>query len=93
MTPKTISAPTAAPSAASETAKQLASFASRTSRPSSETRSLCSGWPISHTELAFLIRPVADETVPGMPMPTVAAPPARCSSVRTRSAIAVSVSG
>ena len=76
-------APAAAPSAASETAKQFASLAIRTSRPRRRSRSARSGWPISQTELAFLTRPVAAEMVPGMPTPTDAREPARCSSAST----------
>ena len=63
--------PRPAPSAASETAKQLASFDSRTSsRSRTRSRSRSSGRPFSRVELAFLIRPVAGEIAPGWPTPT-----------------------
>ena len=78
MTPKTTSAPAAAPSHASDSAKQLASFASRTLRPSTRSRSSRRGRPFSHVELAFFTRPVAGEMAPGMPMPTV---PRACTSL------------
>jgi hypothetical protein len=48
-----------APSVASESAKQLASFSTRTSRASASAMSLANGCPFSTVELAFLIRPLA----------------------------------
>ena len=54
ITPKTTAAPAPAPSVASETAKQLASFAKRIGRPILVVRSSASGRPISQVELAFL---------------------------------------
>ena len=58
-------APAAAPSMASDSAKQLASFANRSGRSSSRGRSSASGCPFSQVEFAFLTRPVAGEIVPG----------------------------
>src|SRR3569833_3066034 len=46
ITPNTVAAPAAAPSLASDSAKQLASLASRTARPSTCSRSCRSGFPI-----------------------------------------------
>ena len=71
ITPKTTSAPAAAPSTASESAKQFASLARRTGRPSARARSSRSGRPFSQVELQFFIRPVRGEIAPGVPMPTV----------------------
>ena len=64
ITPKTTRAPAAAPSVASDNAKQLASFANRIGRPTpaADPRS---GVPFSQVELEFLISPVAGEIVPG----------------------------
>src|SRR6266852_4256872 len=75
ITAKTTCLPAPAPSVASETARQLASFAHRTSRPSARLRSLSKGFPINHVELAFFTKPVFVEIVPGIPMPTVALRP------------------
>ena len=58
MTPNTLAQPAAAPSLASDKAKQLASLASRTARPSAASRSRPNGRPFSQVELAFLTRPV-----------------------------------
>ena len=69
-----------APSTASDRAKQLASLATRTGRPSRCARSRSSGCPISQVLLAFFTRPVAGDSVPGMPMPTVPVRPEACSS-------------
>jgi hypothetical protein len=74
ITPNTTAAPAAAPSVASEIAKQFASLAIRTGRPSRDERSSRSGRPISQTELAFLTKPVVGEIAPGIPTPTVAVP-------------------
>ena len=41
-------------------------------------------WPFRAMELAFLTKPVAGLTTPGMPMPTVAAMPRRDSHSRTK---------
>ena len=65
MTPKTTSAPAAAPSHASDSAKQFASLASRTGRPSARSRSCWSGRPISHVEFAFFTRPGRGRDGPG----------------------------
>src|SRR6266480_229696 len=71
ITAKTTCLPVPAPSVASETARQLASFAHRTSRPSARLRSLSNGFPFSHVELAFFTKPVFLEIVPGIPIPTL----------------------
>ena len=91
MTPKTTSAPAAAPSVASDSAKQLASLANRTGRSSRRDRSSASGRPFSQVEFEFLISPVAGEIVPGMPTPTVPVAPVACSMSRTRPHTAASV--
>ena len=91
ITPKTTPAPAAAPSTASESAKQLASLASRTGRPSAAARSRSNGRPMSQVELAFLIRPVAGETVPGMPTPTLPRRPSAPSIDATSPATAATV--
>src|SRR3989454_9044692 len=75
ITAKTMCLPAPAPSVASETARQLASLAQRTSRPSARPKSLSKGFPFSHVELAFFTKPVLVEIVPGMPQPTVALRP------------------
>ena len=85
ITPKTTCAPAPAPSLASDSAKQFASLASRTGRPSARSRSCCSGWPMSQVELAFLTSPVAGDTAPGIPTPTVPRSPVALSAARTRS--------
>ena len=90
MTPNTTWAPAAAPSVASESAKQFASFMSRTGRSSRCSRSRPSGRPLSQTELAFFTSPVWGTTVPGMPTPTVPTSPAARSSSRTSPAMASS---
>ena len=82
ITPKTTRAPAAAPSTASDSAKQFASFAKRTGRPSSADRSWSRGWPMSQVEFAFLTRPVAGESAPGMPTPTVPRRPVSASRSR-----------
>ncbi len=74
ITPKTTSASRPAPSTASESAKQLASFATRTSRPRERSRSPFRSCPLSQVELAFFTRPVRRESAPGMPTPTVPSP-------------------
>ena len=91
ITPNTTAAPAAAPSAASDTAKQFASLAMRTSRARRTDRSSRSGRPISHTELAFLTRPVDGARAPGIPTPTVPRPPARFSSSTVSETMASSV--
>ena len=60
ITPNTTRAPCHAPSIASDSAKQLASFASRTSRARRVSRSCCSGLPLSQVEFAFFTRRVPD---------------------------------
>src|SRR5262245_58683747 len=70
ITPNTVVPLAPAPSVASDRVKQSASLATRTGRLSERSTSRTNGLPLSQTELAFLIRPVAGETAPGMPMPT-----------------------
>jgi len=72
MAPKTTDLPAAAPSTASDTAKQFASLAIFTLRFNRAPRSTSRGWPLIHVELAFLTRPVKGEITPGIPMPIVA---------------------
>jgi hypothetical protein len=91
ITPNTTDAPAAAPSLASESAKQLASLARRTGRSSRASTSWCSRRPFSHVELAFFTTPVAGEIVPGMPMPTVQACPIACSASATSAAMTCTV--
>ena len=90
ITPNTIACPAAAPSIASESAKQLASFASRTHGAVVARCPAASGLPFNQVELAFLTRPVAGEIVPGIPIPTGARPTAASAS-STSAAIASSV--
>src|ERR1019366_1271196 len=59
ITANTSLAPAAAPSVASDTARQFASFAQRTGLPRATPKSRSSGRPFSHVELAFLTSPVA----------------------------------
>ena len=91
ITPNTVPSPDAAPSTASDSAKQFASFAKRTSRPSAVSTSRASCLPISQVELAFLTSPVPATIVPGMPIPTEARVPISPSSAETRPAIAATV--
>jgi hypothetical protein len=83
ITPNTRRRPAPAPSLASDSAKQLASFSTRTSRPSARARSSASGRSLSWVELAFLIRPVTDEIAPGVPTPTLARTPSSPSTAST----------
>ena len=48
---------------------------------------------MSQVELAFLMSPVAGETAPGIPTPTVPVAPSLSSAVRTRSVRASTVPG
>ena len=75
-----------------DSAKQLASFSTRTSRPSRALMSRSNGWPFSAMELAFFTSPVAGLITPGMPMPTVAVTPSCASASRTEPAIAAEAS-
>jgi hypothetical protein len=84
MTPNTTAAPAAAPSLASDRAKQLASLASRISRPSAACRSVRRGRPISQVELAFLMTPAA-VSLPGIAIPTLPFAPVASYAARTRS--------
>ena len=70
MTANTTSAPAAAPSVHSESARQLASLARAMLWPRAACRSACSGWPLRHVELQFFIRPDRRDGVPGVPIPT-----------------------
>jgi hypothetical protein len=65
ITPKAVRALRAAPSTASDSAKQLASLAMRISRPIARSRSCLSGRPLRHVELELRMRPVAGESAPG----------------------------
>jgi hypothetical protein len=91
ITPKTTRAPAAAPSIASETAKQLASLATRTSRPRAAERSRSKGSPLTQTALEFLAKPVKGEMVPGKPTPTLPRSPDSRSSSWTSPAMARTV--
>ena len=88
ITPNTVSNPRPAPSIASDSVKQLASLATRTGRESRASRSASSGRPLSQVEFAFLTRPVAWLTTPGMPTPTEPVRPASASISATTSVIA-----
>ncbi len=89
MTPNTTRDPDAAPSTASESAKQLASFSTRTGRASTAFRSSKNGLPLSQTEFAFRTNPVSGDSEPGIATPTVAARAPVCCSIRAvRSATA-----
>ena len=85
ITPNTARAPLPAPSIASDSAKQLASFATRTGRSSARSRSSLSGRPMSQVELAFLTSPLTRESAPGIPTPTVPGPASRASAATTAS--------
>jgi hypothetical protein len=91
ITPKTTAASRPAPSDASDSAKQLASFVMRTSRPSTRSRSRWIGCPLRQTEFEPRRRPVAREIEPGIPMPIVAFDPTALSVSRTSAATASSV--
>ncbi len=81
ITPNTTGAPSPPPSTASESAKQLASLAIFTGRPSAAVRSPRRSRPCSQVELPIEIRPLARSTEPGTPIPTVSIrPPASASS-------------
>ena len=87
ITAKTGEPPAAAPSVASESARQFASFPRRSSRASRADRLTPKARPLSHVELAFSTSPVAGEIVPGIPTPTVDRPTSASASA-TRRAIA-----
>ena len=91
MTPNTTGAPAAAPSVASDRAKQFASLAMRTGRSKAAASSLSSGRPLRQVELALRSSPVTGDNEPGVPMPTVPVPPSFASTSRTRSRIAAMV--
>jgi hypothetical protein len=77
--------PAAAPSVASDSARQFASLAMRTGRRKASARSRCSGWPFRHVEFAFLISP-AWVALPGVPTPTLQPLTPRSRSARATSA-------
>ena len=85
-------APAPSPSAASERAKQFASFAIRISRPSASRRSRSSRCPLREVELAFSMRPLAGQIAPAVPMPILAHSPMDASTGRTTATIASGVS-
>ena len=91
--PKTTPFPAAAPSTASDTAKQLASLATRTSRCNTSLKSLSSGWPLIQVELEFLTKPVNGDTTPGIPTPTEPVWPVAVSASATKPTIAANVAG
>ena len=70
ITPKTTPAPRAAPATASASAKQFASFAMRTGRPSARARSSTNGRPFRQVEFELRWSPVTGEIEPGAPSPT-----------------------
>ena len=93
MAANTTSAPAAAPSVASDRARQLASLARATGWPMAASMSCCSGWPFRQVELQFFIKPEAVR-VPGVPMPMLmlaVGPPAACRAAATTSTSAASV--
>jgi hypothetical protein len=71
ITPNTTGAPAAAPSLASDSAKQLASLASRTGPPRAWARSRSSGWPFSTTVFGPLDQARRRREAPGHPTPTL----------------------
>ena len=78
MAAKTTGAPAPAPSVASDSARQLASFINTTRWPTALSTSACSGRPFRQVELQFFINPAA-VAVPGVPMPMLSAPPTAAS--------------
>ena len=91
ITPKTRRWPLPAPSVASESAKQFASFSIRTASASAAAMSAANGRPFSTVEFAFFIRPLAGDTAPGVPMPTRAVAPSERSRSTTRPRIASTI--
>jgi hypothetical protein len=91
ITPNTIRAFPAAPSMASDKAKQFASFASRTGVASATARSRSKARPLSQVELAFCIRPVRGEIDPGTAIPMLAPGAMPCMSLAVRSTMAAIV--
>jgi hypothetical protein len=85
ITANTPAKPAAAPSTASDRARQLASLASRTGRPRPASRSSRNRRPFSQVELALRITPVRGDTEPGAPTPIEPRPPACCSAWAIRS--------
>jgi hypothetical protein len=85
ITAKTTARPAAAPSTASDRARQLASLASRTGRPRPASRSSRNRRPFSQVELALRITPVRGDTEPGAPTPIEPRAPACCSAWAIRS--------
>ena len=86
--PNTTLASLAAPSTASESAKQFASFSIRTSLLSRCAISRFRGIPLSAPLFEFLISPVLFDSAPGDAMPTVPDFPVSFSANSTSSAIA-----
>ena len=93
MTPKTLRAPAPAPSVASDRAKQSASFAIRTGRPSASARSRSRARSLSQVELALRMRPVKGDREPGVPTPILPLVPVSDSTAATKAAIAARVPG
>ncbi len=69
MTAKSSFDPAPAPSIASDSARQLASFETRTSRSRAAVRSSWNGRPFIHTAFELRTTPFAGEIDPGMPTP------------------------
>ena len=78
--PNTTRWPWAAPSVASDRAKQLASFSTRSGRPRAASTSLSKAMPFSQTLLELRTSPVFGEIEPGMPSPTRVLPMPACFS-------------
>ena len=91
ITPNTVAAPAAAPSVASDSVKQSASLAMRTSRPSRALRSSRRHSPLSQVELQLRMRPDTGEAAPGVPTPTLPLSPNPDSMRWTSAAMASSV--
>ena len=79
------------PSTASDSAKQFASFSTRTSLPSALSRSPFRSWPIRQVELAFFTLPVTRDSAPGIPTPIVPCALSSCSACPTSAATAATV--
>ncbi len=87
--PNTTSAPSPAPSVASDSAKQLASLLMRTSRAERRLEVALDRLAVeAHRIRRRARRPVAREIEPGVPMPTVPVAPSSRSAAATRRAIA-----
>ena len=90
-TPKTTSKFLPAPSTASESAKQLASFSRFIFLFRYASKSFFNGFPFSHIELAFLTNEESIDTAPGIPMPIDSTDPKLFSNSKTIDLIPSSV--